>query len=427
MRVTIPYGNTELSAPLPWARVLDTLTIAATPALPDPAQSLLEGLNRPIGAAPLAAALRPGGTVLIIVSDSFRKTGIHRLLPALLSFLNGRGVPDSAIGVLVATGTHRGPTPTEQAEILGPAVAARCRGRVFVHDPRDEANLVDCGTTSRGTPVFINRLALEADTVIATGTVVLHYFGGFGGGRKSIVPGIAGVRTIAANHALNLDAAEDRLDPRVRIGRLDGNPVAEDMLEGARRCGVDFLVNTVLNRHGEIAHIFCGDLEAAHRAACDCAQSLFAVTVREKADFAVASAGGAKNFVQSHKALYNAWQAVRDGGPIILAAPAPEGYGGNRFEAWIERGSAAAIIAELRKNAEINGQTALSTLEKARNALIISEMSHAEIGALGARKAPSLANALAMVRGELAKEGIGQPTCYIMPDAAFSVPFSQPP
>lgn len=422
MRFSIPYGTTELTASLDWARVIDPITVADAAPLNDPVAALHEGLAAPIGAPPLDQALYPGAKVLIIVSDSFRKTEIHHVLPALTGWLNSRGVPDPCIQFLFATGSHRPPTPEEQAEILGPAVYQRFKSQAFAHDPHDESKLVYRGATRRGTPVYINRLAAEADVVIATGTVVLHYFGGFGGGRKSIVPGIAGMRTIAANHALNLDPDRDTLNPDVAIGRLAGNPVAEDMLEAARLGQVDFIINTVRNRQGVIAGLFCGALEEAHRAACDCARDLFTVPLAEKADFVVASAGTAKNFVQSHKSLYNAYQVVKEGGPIVLAAPAPEGYGGDRFAAWLALGNTGAIIAELRRNAEINGQTALSTLEKARHAILITELSTRETEALGGRRASSLAEALSEVRRILERRGITRPTCYLMPDAATTVP-----
>ncbi len=427
MKIAIPYGSTELTATLDWARILDTLRIADAPALANPAAAMLEQFNGPIGTAPLATRLQPGGTVLIIVSDSFRKTGVHQLLPTLVAFLNDHGVPDERISFLFATGSHRPPTNAEKSEILGSAIHARFEGRAVAHSPHDDTNLVYRGDTSRGTPVFMNRLADEADTVIATGRVVLHYFGGFGGGRKSILPGIAGMKTIAANHALNLDPVENHLNPDVAIGRLDGNPVAEDMLEGAKRCGDHFLLNTVLNRSGQIARIYCGDLEEAHREACNYAERLYTVPVREKADFVVASAGTAKNFIQSHKSLYNAHQIVKKGGHIILAAPAPEGYGGHKFVDWLKLGSRAAIIAELRKNAEINGQTALSTLEKARKTFFITAMSSTETEALGGQKVENLDEGLDRVHAALAQRGIAHPTCYIMPDAAFSVPILSSP
>lgn len=426
MIIRIPYGNTTLEATLDGVRVLDTLDIAEAAPVQDVPRVLSEGLADPIGLrGPLSERLKPGQSVLILVSDSFRKTGVDRLLPTLLHYLVQHGIAEERISFLFASGTHRPPTPDEQSAILGAEVFEGFRGRAFTHDPGDADNLVFRGTTSRGTPVYVNRRAVEADCVISTGAVVLHYFGGFGGGRKSIVPGIAGTATIAANHSLNLDPEENRLNPDVAIGRIEGNPVAEDMLEAALRCRCDFLINTVLNRQGDIAGIFCGGLVQAHAAACASARALYAVAIPEQADLVIASAGAAKNFIQSHKALYNAYQATRPGGRIILAAPAPEGYGGARFQEWLALGTREAIIAELRKNAEINGQTALSTREKARNTLFITELSARETEYLGGRKAETLAAALASARSELAGTGIADPTCYIMSSASYTVPILQ--
>jgi lactate racemase len=423
VQITLPYNDAVLQATLDWAEVLRTLRIAEVPALDSPEAALLSGLRSPIGGRPLDQSLRSDGKILVIVSDSFRKTGVHLLLPTLVTFLNENGVSDAQISFLFATGSHRSPTVSEQKSILGAEIYRRFQRRVVVHTT-DEAGILSYrGTTSRGTPVYINRLAEEADTVISTGTVVLHYFGGFGGGRKSIVPGIAGLQTIAANHALNLDPTEDQLNPNVAIGQLSGNPVAEDMLEGAKLAKVDFLINTVLDRNGQIASLYCGELELAHEAACIQARKLFAVPIAEKANFVVASAGSAKNFVQSHKSLYNAFQTVEENGPIILVAPATEGYGGDRFSNWLKLGNPRAIIAELRKNAEINGQTALSTVEKARNAQLVTDLSATEVEKLGARKADSLEIALDRLRAHFVQAGIERPTCYIMPDASYSVPF----
>jgi nickel-dependent lactate racemase len=421
--ITLPYGNGALEADVPWADVIGVLDVAEGPPLGDIGAAFTHALEHPIGQAqPLRETVRPGDVVTIIVSDSFRKTGIHHLLPQLLRVLTSAGVREEDIRFLFATGTHRGPTPEEAAEILGEDLYARFHARAFSHDPHDEAGLVYLGTTSRGTPVKLNRLAVETDRVIVTGAVVLHYFGGFGGGRKAILPGVAGVETIAANHARNLHPREDTLNPDVEIGRLAGNPVAEDMAEGAAFCRCDLLINTVLDRHGKIAGIHCGDLVEAHAAACQQAHALFAVPIAQRADLVVATAGSAKNWVQSHKALFNAYQAVKPGGRIVMAAQAPEGFGGNKFGQWVALGSREAIIAELRRNAEINGQTALSTLEKAAITDFVTELSEADVALMGGRRADTLQQAIDHARTELQRAGVEQPTCYVMPAASYTVP-----
>ena len=426
VKIEIPYGDTTVETVADWIRPLGTLEVADSPVLDDVPAAVLDGLAHPMGGPPLHERLRSGGSVVIVVSDSFRKTCVDQILPTLLTWLGERGVGEEHITFLVATGSHRGPTGDELDTILGQTVHHRFAGRIHSHDPLDRDNLVHVGTTSRGTPVSLNKIAAKADTLIVTGTVVLHYFGGFGGGRKSIVPGLAGLETIAANHALNLDPFEDTLNPDVAIGRMSGNPVAEDMLEGALLGPDAFLINTVLDRKGKIARIFMGDLVEAHNVACAFSASLYSVPIQEQADLVIASAGTAKNFIQSHKSLYNACQAAKPGGLILLATPAEEGYGGNKFAEWLALGSRGAIIAALRRNAEINGQTALSTLEKARRTVFLTRMAPELVSAMGGRRVDSLADGLEMLRRDFVRAGIEHPTGLVMPSASVTVPMLQP-
>lgn len=422
MRLELPYGAGTLRANFTRGRRLGVLDVGAVPPLDNVAEQARQALDSPIGLArTIFEIVRPGERVTIIVSDSFRETGMDLVLPALINGLNDVGVPDDDVTFLVATGTHRGPTPEESAHILGREIYGRFAGRVITHDPHDAASMVYVGTTSRGTPVEVNKVAHECDRVIATGAVVLHYFGGFGGGRKSLLPGVTSVKTIAHNHAMNLDAEVDELDPDVRIGVMDGNPVAEDMLEGARMMKCDYIINTVLNGEGRVAKIFAGELEAAHRAAADYAHDLFTVRIDEKADLVIASSGSTRNFVQTHKALYNAYQAVKPEGRIILVAECPEGLGGEQFVKWLRLGSPSAIIAGLRKQSEINGQTALSTLHKGRITTMVTSLSDADVSRLGATKSMGLQEALDELEGQFSQE----PTFYLMPTAAYTVPLER--
>jgi len=423
MHIDLQYGEDHIHADLTDGRVLGTIEVSEVTPLDDPAGIMLDAMSAPIGLeCPVLDAIQPGESIVIVVSDSFRYTGVERLLPALLGSMYARGVKSEDISFLFSTGSHRGPTPEEAAQILGPEVYAEYKDRARSHDPRDTENLVTLGTTSAGTPVQVNKRAVECDRLILTGTVVLHYFGGFGGGRKSLVPGIAGLDTIAANHARNLHPTENQLNPAVRIGALDGNPVAEDMLEASRFCPVAFIVNTVLDRNGHIAGVYAGEMDAAHRAACAHAAELFCVPIAERADLVIATGGKAKNFIQSHKALFNAYQAMKPGGRIVFAARAAEGYGGNKFRQWLDLGTPEAVIAELRKNAEINGQTALSTLDKSPSAIMVTALSDEEVALLGGRKAGSLDTAIAQALEELRANGIAEPTIWVMPSAPYTVP-----
>ncbi len=425
--ITLPYGDKIVGATLLPAHPLRTLDIPPIDALAKPEQAIREALSRPIGLdRSIFDIVQPDERVVILVSDSFRQTRADLVLPVLMDGLKRAGTNPQDISILFSTGTHRAPTEAEQREILSEEVYDLMQGRIFVHDAHDAENHVSLGTTSRGTPVEINRRVHEADRVIVTGSVVLHYFGGYGGGRKSVVPGVASARTIAHNHAMNLHPTDDRLDPKVSIGVLAGNPVAEDMLEATKLTQVDAIVNTVLNREGDIAGVFAGDLEKAHEAACAFARKLFEIPLQEKADIVIAASPFTKNFVQTHKALFNAFLAAKPEGRVVLVAPCAEGLGDKQFTQWLKLGGRAEIIAALRCRSEINGQTALSTREKAPRTVMVTELSNDDVALLGARKAHSLQEAVDAVLHDLSHAGLPSPTYLLMPSAAYTVPLIAP-
>ncbi|MDA1257645.1 MAG: nickel-dependent lactate racemase [Chloroflexi bacterium] len=423
-RVILPYGSKSLVAQIPGGRELATLDVSDVPQLPGLADAIRDAIENPIGLEQnIYEIVNPGEAVAIIVSDATRKTHVDQVLPCLLDGLATAGIRDEDVRFVFATGTHRAVTPAEQAVVLGEDIAARFKGRLFNHDAHDASSQVYIGTTSRGTRVDINRHVHGADRIIATGAAVLHYFGGYGGGRKSVVPGVASVDTIAHNHAMNLDPDSDRINPAVRIGGLEGNPVAEDLLEATKLTHVDYVINTVMNRNGEIAGIFAGDLEAAFEAARKFAHDLFAVEISERADVVIAASASTQNFVQTHKALFNSYQAVKPDGRIVLVTPCSEGLGGEQFAKWLRLGNRSAIIAGLREQSEINGQTALSTVEKAPITLMVTDMTAEDVGQLGARKSPAFQHAIDTAFDEVAARGGGEPTYYVMPSAAYTVPF----
>ena len=385
-----------------------------------------EALRRPIwagGAGPVFSRVKPGERVCVVVSDHTRRTATDRVLPLLVEGLAQSGCSPADVFLLVASGIHRHPKPDEVRRILGEVMARRFEGRLFMHDPDDDRNLVAVGATPRGHEVRLNRLAVEADRLILIGTVTYHYHAGFGGGRKSLVPGLAARATIAYNHSLTLDPAADRIDPRVEIGVMDGNPVAEEMAAGARLRPPDFIVNTVLTPSGELVGAFAGDMDAAHRAACRRAEDVSRVDIARRADFVVARADSASNWIQSHKALFNASRAVRPDGRIVLVAPCPDGIGDERFRYWIRQPSADDICRGLRNSPEVLGQTALSTKVRGARTILVTRMAAGDAADLGIETAPTLADAVAMTLARLEPRGGGKPSCYRMPHALHTVPF----
>lgn len=423
-RVILPYGNTSMEADIPGGREIATLEVGDVPEISDLSGAIREAIENPIGLErSIFEIVQPDETVAVIVSDATRKTHVDDILPCLLDGLVGAGVKEKDIRFVFATGTHRAVTADEQAAVLGRDVYERFKDRLFNHDAHDASSHTYIGTTSRGTRVEINSKVHEADRIIATGAAVLHYFGGYGGGRKSVVPGVASVDTIAHNHAMNLDPDSDRINPAVRIGGLDGNPVAEDLLEATKLTHVDYVINTVMNRNGEIAGIFAGDLDAAFDEARLFAHELFAVNIPEQADVVIAASASTQNFVQTHKALFNSYQAVKPDGRIVLVTPCSEGLGGEQFAKWLRLGTRSAIIAGLREQSEINGQTALSTVQKAPITLMVTDLVEDDVATLGARKVTTLQDAIETAFEEVSGAGESDPTYYVMPSAAYTVPF----
>lgn len=284
-------------------------------------------LDDPIGSLPLKDIVKPGQRILIIISDITRPVGSERFMPVLVDYLNQAGIEDGDIQILVATGTHREATKEEIERLLGHGLAGRLQ--VTSNRAGVAGDFVDLGKTGRGTPVRINRLAVQADQVILTGAIGFHFLAGFSGGRKSILPGIAAQSSIQANHGLVLDAGD-----KVGQGLMEGNPIAEDMREAAAMLNPSFLLNVVLNDRGEPAGVFAGDWDQAHRAGCRFADQCFGIKLQEKRPLVIAGAGGFPkdlNLYQGAKGLLNAMEAVEEGGTVIFVAECREGIGAEDY------------------------------------------------------------------------------------------------
>jgi nickel-dependent lactate racemase len=416
--LVLKYGMGSFSCRLPDGRVL-------RPGLPTPPENpealVRKALDAPVGTPPLEEIVRPGEKVTIVTSDITRYTGSEVYLPVLLERLNSLGVADEDIEVLIALGIHRKQSEAEHRKILGPVY-----GRVTVtdHDCDNPAELVLKGETPGGIPVMINKRVAEADRVIVTGTVGFHYFAGFGGGRKGLVPGVAGRETCMASHFAVFNPPEiGGRNPKAATGVLEGNPVHENILAAARMAEPDFLLNTVLSPEKKILEVFCGELERAHVAACEQVRRLYAVRLEEPADLAVVSCGGYPkdiNFIQSHKALDYGVNALREGGTIILLAACGDGFGNKTFFDWFRHQDLDDFEAALRERYEINGQTAYSTLIKARRfrVILVSELGEEETRRMGMEKAADLDEALKMAYEKLPPK----PATVVIPDGGTVLP-----
>lgn len=415
--VTLKYGTESWEMPLGEAQLL---SCAPTP--PAAPETLVrQALSKPLGTPPLAEICHPGERVAIVTSDITRYTGSEYYLPILVEELNRIGIKDRDIEIVIALGIHRKQTDSEHRKILGSLY-----GRITVsdHDCDDREQLVDLGITASGIPVLLNRRAVEADRLIVTGTVGFHYFAGFGGGRKGLVPGVASRETCMASHFAVFNPPEvGGKHPRAVTGILDGNPVHANLLQAARMAAPDFLLNTVLSPQKALLGVFCGELEQAHLAGCELVRRTYQVDLPEPADLAVISCGGQPkdiNFIQSHKALDYGVNAVRDGGTVILLAACPDGFGYPTFFDWFRYQDLDEFEAALRADYQINGQTAHATLVKARRyrVILVSELSAEQTRTMGMEKAVDLETALLMARAGLPP----QAKTVIIPDGGTVLP-----
>ncbi len=366
--VWLPYGKIDVCVRVPARNLLGTIEPIQRQGAPDGKAEVERALKDPIpiGSKHLSEIAKPESKVAIVVDDATRKTPSELMLLPVLAELNLAGVKDDNITIIFGCGTHRSVRPEEAIAMLGEEVLKRVK--TVSHDCR-ATNLVHLGTTkTHGNKVFVNRVFAEADVRVLLGDVGFHYYAGYGGGRKSVLPAICGEETIKHNHAMLLHA-------NARTGNLEDNPVHQDMTEAARLAKVDFILNIVQNKKGEIVKAFAGDLEEAFLEAVKLVNEMYQITIERRADILVVSASGYPadiNLYQAYKALDNALDAVKRGGVIILVAECPEGHGNQVFYDWMARlGDLKNVEREIRRNFVMGGHKAYYLLKALQNHQII--------------------------------------------------------
>jgi len=348
--IEIPFGHSRLSVRLPASRLLSVLEPRGGDVVPDEAMVIRDALENPIGTPRLRDMARSGQRVVIVTSDATRPCPSERLLPPILDELVAVGVSERDITVVIGLGLHRPMTEKELQSVVGSEIYRRVR--VINHDAGDTVHL---GMTSFGTPVEIFRPVAEAGFRVCLGNLEFHYFVGYSGGAKAILPGCASEATVAANHAM-------MVRPEAQAGRLEGNPVRADLEEGAAMVGVDFILNVVVDGEHRIVSAVSGHVTEAHRAGCRMVAERGQVTIPALADIVLVSAGGYPkdvNLYQAQKALDNAAYAVRPGGIIILVAECGEGCGNRTFEEWMTQGDTPPRLLErIQKRFVLGGHKA---------------------------------------------------------------------
>ena len=324
MTIRFPYGKTHLSYDFEKVNVLTSSIEDYDPRMSEGA--LVEAaMAAPEGGVTLRELAKGKQKVVLIASDHTRPVPSRVIVPPMLRQIR-EGNPNADITILISTGCHRETTKEELVAKFGPEIVAG--EKIVIHDCDDRENLVNIGTLPSGGQCLINRLAVEADLLVAEGFIEPHFFAGFSGGRKSVLPGVAGRETVLANHCSEFIA-----HPKSRTGILEGNPIHTDMLWAAKKVNLRYIVNVVLNGEKQVIYAVAGDLEKAHKKGTD---FLFDLCGAETslADIVISTNGGYpldQNVYQAVKGMTAAEAAVKEGGVIIMLAESGDGIGGDHF------------------------------------------------------------------------------------------------
>jgi nickel-dependent lactate racemase len=420
VRIDLPYGEKSRELLMPAGVAVDHVSPPELGVVEDLAAGFAAACREPVDAGALETRLGAGTKVLIVVSDITRSPATRELLPVAVDYVASRGVARSDVRVLVARGTHRSLTKEEKVFFRGPAMKGIA---VDEHDCDDARSHKALTLTKRGTPVRINRALREAGVVMLLSPVSFHYFAGFGGGRKLIMPGCADRQSILANHRLSLrDTHPVTLHPSCRPGNLDGNPVHDDMVEVVRTLGHLFAVNFFTDARGRVAWVNAGEVVASHAEACSAYASRFRVELPVRAPVVVAGAGGWPhdiNLLQAHKALYHAARAAREGASILLYARCAEGVGSESLLRAIER-PRKKFFDDAWSDYALNNQTGVSLLGLTRRyrVAMVTELDEAVTKAAGIERC---VNAEAWVAAAL--EGQAADRMCTIPHAGMTLPY----
>jgi nickel-dependent lactate racemase len=425
----VPYGKTMLEFGLPEGMQADVALSRAFEPLPDAAEAIACALAHPVGSPPLQEIAKAGQRACIVFTDVTRSSPDHLLVPALLDELAAAGVRDEDITLLCGVGMHRPSTPAEKAAKLGESVARRYR--VIDSEPQNPSALVDLGVTAGGVPVIMHRAAVEADLLIATGIVEPHQYAGYSGGRKTAAIGAAGEAVIAYTHGPQFAD-----HPGTRLGRIEGNPFHEAVTEAARRAGLRFILNVVLDEEQRILRVEAGEPDLAFRELVAFARSVYEVPIPHQYDIAIGGVGYPKdaNLYQASRApsylFFAPTPVVKPGGFFIIPARCQEGAGAGvgeqRFLAAMrDAPDVQFILDEARRHGYPPGQqrafVMAKVLEQTRVVIVGSEVPEL-VAACKMIPAATMEEALNLAQSELGRHC----SVLIVPHALQTLPVIQP-
>ncbi|MBF0275570.1 MAG: nickel-dependent lactate racemase [Nitrospinae bacterium] len=412
MSIMLPYGKKSISIPLSDIKNYEIF-------LPQEVQTNLtekdivnNSLNNPIASETLnnLLAKKSPERITVVLSDITRITGSNIFLPELMKIFNSAEIIPKNITYLIASGIHP-PCNKEQInalfgiskissleleEVSKPFQYHLSNGsKVIQHNAKDSQTLKTVSTLKDGTELKVNKYAVETDFLILTGSITYHYLAGFGGGRKAIIPGVSSYENCLNLHKLSLCKNRHKKNSRAATGVLSGNPMHQHMTEVVSKLNPAFLLNTVCNEKKEIIYSVAGDWQKAFQKGCGFVRKNYSTKVRKKFDAVIVSCGGFPkdiNMIQTHKTFENCINLVKEGGSMLILSECSEGVGNNTFLKWFNYNDEQELVVHLKKNFEINGQTALSTLIKSKRAEVslFTSLEKKAVNAMNMNKTPSV-------------------------------------
>ncbi len=423
-RHKLKYGKGYMDFTIPMENLLGVIKSNKVDDKKSEEEAILGALESPIGSPKLSNIVKPGERICIVVSDITRAwQKMSRYLPYIVDELNQGGIEDTDIIFLCSTGSHRKQRDEEHKTILGEKLWSRFK--IIDHDALDEDNLVSLGKTSFGTPVSINKIAMECDHIVLTGAIVFHLLAGWGGGKKSILPGISSYESIMKNHAMSLNPTMGSgSNPEIRSGKIINNPIHEDMLEAASIVNPSFLFNVIMDSEGNIARGVAGHYRQAHEAGCKIVDKIDGISIKEKADMVIATAGGYPkdiNFYQTIKTVINAKEAIKEKGVMIILSDCSDGFGNEPIRKIIQdHNTLVDRERDLRDNysiAKYIGYYASEVAEK-KHMILVSSFAPEELSMANIQVVKTIEEALKLaykICGDNSKT-------YIMPHGANTLP-----
>ena len=415
MKVEFPYGKQRLAYDFEEAELSAVLTSALEEYCPNGGEEELVDLamENPIASAPLWQLAKGKEKVVIIASDHTRPVPSKIIIPRMLAQIR-KGNPQADITILIATGCHRGTTPEELEAKFGKEIVSR--EKIVVHDC-DQSEVVSLGTLPSGGKCYVNRIAVEADLLVAEGFIEPHFFAGFSGGRKSVLPGIAGRTTVLANHC-----SEFIDHPKARTGSLEGNPIHEDMIWAAKQAGLTFIVNVVLNGEKKVIYAVAGDTVTAHKVGTDFLEKLCGAE-GELTDIVITTNGGYpldQNVYQAPKGMTAGEAVVKQDGIIIMLAQSSDGTGGDHFYHQLadepDMEKTMAIFRSRGREETVpdqwQTQVLLRVLSRAQ-VIYVSDLPDEMVRKMHMLPAHSIGDALTLAKAQLGKEKV---TITAIPD-----------